>query len=82
MSLLLISVCRSLLVAMVIHPKVHLKFIFPPIVGLDPGATKLDNVARQHLDILRTQINAREGFEIEQEVHAHVEEQDSFLDQQ
>ena len=37
------------------------------IIGLDPGGCEPDSVTRQHLDILKRQINAREGIINEEE---------------
>lgn len=48
------------------------------IIGLDPDAHKTqDNITRQHLDVLRNQINAREGIVNEEEARTLVGEDDT-----
>ena len=48
------------------------------IIGLDPSAEGADTITKQHLDILRRQINTREGINEEESRTLEEEDEDRF----
>lgn len=48
------------------------------IIGLDPSVEGADTITKQHLDILRRQINTREGINAEESRTLEEEDEDRF----